>query len=1478
MLVPEAGSAADRWGAAPADGPLTQPGAVASLLGWSLAALGHQPQARAAEELRQVVGRSGLTASRFGYELHHDGSDRVDFSVCVSPNSAPPTPEPGPSGLRLSAERWDEFDVVDHSPVLAGTFYSVLPRAAAAQARPACELHELIRLIGQRLASQPAALPTADGDCDGSGQACALVRELGTPEMAGMMPARAHSLRLLVGIRTRDALAELARSLDARGGLADAETRLAPLSALLDGGARLRAGLEIDVSGATPALGPRLGIEIFADHRSPGLSRALAELGIDERALARMRDTLSKLPRGRLTGWAFAGLAGGDAAARRELMLPSHVKVAFADGGVTVKSYVLVYNQQPESVEDRLEARLLRNGWAWPDRLVWAAHADQARPGETAREPDPGAASSIDTTASMGMTQWAQAVDPDGVGNFAKRLRWAGLDEQSARTALRPPYVPATIRPFWRQELWMLRDACIASAAGPADTDAWLSRLDKHLPGDGSGSGSEDIPFAHLLWPLVDSAWERLTPLAPAAIDQISPQARSDLQRSLLNRLAGIAGQALLEGFEAALPAGERMMRRLGSASASEAASRSRYASFCREHLRDGLARLLTEYPVLGRLLATASAQWRSNSAQLLGRLLRDGPVLQSAFAIPPGTQITRIRGGLSDSHRGGQSVAVIWFGSTAVVYKPKDVRLERHYQQVAALVAQHLPGAPLRTLTVVDRPGESRGLPAGPRNSDRYGYVEHVPHEPGAGDTEVAAFYRNAGRVLALLHLLGGTDCHLENLIAHRDQLMLVDAETLFEGRVATFVDDPAAISDASTGRLLNDSVLRTALLPMWRWLDSQQQAIELSALGAQPGSGAPARAPGWSNTNTDAMAFATRMTVPQHPASLPVGPGAQNPLREHVEDLVAGFGETYRLMMQPAFRRELADLIGGFAGVARRIVIRDTRIYWVLRDRAQAPASLRSATRRAAELEKLARSYLLSAERPAQWPILSAEQRALEELDIPYFDHPLGSRDLILDDATVVADVVSSDGLTACLDRLSALSEQDLQWQVRLMRASIEASGLRMDQPSAFAGASVAPMAAALPASPADEAGEIFHVISKSAIADEAGVPAWLTLSVMPDGIHTKLGLIEPGLYDGRAGVAAFLLAFGAAQQDPAQRAQAIELARAALSPICRVLDSDDSGARLRYLRDLGLGLTGVGGLLRVFHLAALAGGEPDQGWDRYQAKLIESAAALVDKDRAHDLIWGCAGLIRPVSRCLTEMPDTAAASLLRAAAESLLESQDRATGGQRAPWAKRPLTGLSHGASGMAVALFEAAAALRDEQFLAAGLSALAYERQVFDSGAGNWPDFRFDADGQAFMTSWCHGAPGIALARMRILQLFPDHSQASRWAGELQVAAATTLATPVQPKDHLCCGNLGRAAILRTLAASDWGQPEWAVGAADLTDLVLQAKAARGHFGLPTAAGPAREGSNLPGLMTGLAGIGLHLLDQPARPSGLADLLL
>ena len=198
---------------------------------------------------------------------------------------------------------------------------------------------------------------------------------------------------------------------------------------------------------------------------------------------------------------------------------------------------------------------------------------------------------------------------------------------------------------------------------------------------------------------------------------------------------------------------------------------------------------------------------------------------------------------------------------------------------------------------------------------------------------------------------------------------------------------------------------------------------------------------------------------------------------------------------------------------------------------------------------------------------------------------------------------------------------------------------------------------------------------------------------------------------------------------------------------------------------------------------------------------------------------------------------------------------------------------LLGLSHGASGIAVALLEAAHATGEARFKQAAARGFEYERLLFDTDARNWPDLRnlspSPSSERSFATYWCHGAPGVALARIRALEL----GRAETAHSEAQIALQTTRAAVRtalqvgQSNFSLCHGVCGNAEVLmegrRWLSAegADGEGREWPAQVAESGVRFYGASAA--HWPCGT------HGGSTPSLFLGLAGIG-HFYLRAAHP--------
>src|SRR5262249_9181522 len=188
---------------------------------------------------------------------------------------------------------------------------------------------------------------------------------------------------------------------------------------------------------------------------------------------------------------------------------------------------------------------------------------------------------------------------------------------------------------------------------------------------------------------------------------------------------------------------------------------------------RETALALLQENPVLTRQLLLAVANWATASLELLRRLCADWDALQTTFhpAGDPGL-LAQVEGGVGDSHRGGRSVLIAKFSSGfQVVYKPKALAVDVHFQELLTWLNERGTHPPFRTLKVLDR--------------GTYGWVEFVAAGGCTSADEVRRFYQRQGGYLALLYALEATDFHFENLIAAGEHPVLIDLEALFHPRL---------------------------------------------------------------------------------------------------------------------------------------------------------------------------------------------------------------------------------------------------------------------------------------------------------------------------------------------------------------------------------------------------------------------------------------------------------------------------------------------------------------------------------------------------------------------------------------------------------------------------------------------------------------------------------------------------------------------
>ena len=247
-----------------------------------------------------------------------------------------------------------------------------------------------------------------------------------------------------------------------------------------------------------------------------------------------------------------------------------------------------------------------------------------------------------------------------------------------------------------------------------------------------------------------------------------------------------------------------------------------------------------------------------------------------------------------------------------------------------------------------------------------------------------------------------------------------------------------------------------------------------------------------------------------------------------------------------------------------------------------------------------------------------------------------------------------------------------------------------------------------------------------------------------------------LEANVYDGTAGVGLFLAQLATATGESATRRAAIGAIRHAVARAPATVQARREGLHA--------------GSLGIAWAAARAADLLDDEELRSSAhRTLRVARPVPDPDRCPDVSLGTAGSIIALVALADSLDDPSLLDDAVAAAEQLIDDATVTRHG----WSwdlprhrnRHPLCGLLHGAAGIGWALAELYAVTRDARFRAAAAGAFAYERSWLDADSGTWPDLRIGGQRRGTpqrvaspaIGTWCHGEGGIALTRLRALDV-------------------------------------------------------------------------------------------------------------------------
>lgn len=336
----------------------------------------------------------------------------------------------------------------------------------------------------------------------------------------------------------------------------------------------------------------------------------------------------------------------------------------------------------------------------------------------------------------------------------------------------------------------------------------------------------------------------------------------------------------------------------------------------------------------------------------------------------------------LGDRH-GASCTCRVSDGETEYIEKPRDAHTERSWEEFLCALGgaglSFLPG----TVEILSESGQS--------HTEKI--VEHAPAAP----EKRGAYFRRCGTLLFLCYLLGSTDLHGENLIAHGAEPVLVDLETLLSGIPER--------TDPRVRTSLAWSVYRSHLLPQF------EGRTDISGISGENAGG----------------------------KNLPFAPDEAASCADYAGEIKAGFEAAYRFA---AARRELvAQKLSLFDRCRFRVLLRPTDTYAKMIEILSAAAP----EQRDAYADALIRrAYELDRDPDRQHRaerVIEYEKNAVLQGIIPLFYTFGDGKDLFAGDTPVMENFLSVSPVACAKDRLDALCEDDLKRQKKLIALSYAA-----------------------------------------------------------------------------------------------------------------------------------------------------------------------------------------------------------------------------------------------------------------------------------------------------------------------------------------------------------------------------------------------------------------------------------------------------
>ncbi len=837
-------------------------------------------------------------------------------------------------------------------------------------------------------------------------------------------------------------------------------------------------------------------------------------------------------------------------------------------------------------------------------------------------------------------------------------------------------------------------------------------------------------------------------------------------------------------------------------------------------------------YPLLSLRLDRVIANNIINYKDLKERAGKDMVELFRKFGFSMDTiENCYVKYGVSDAHKGSQTICIIENNNKKIVYKPRTGKIDNYWGVFINWFNSKNPSLELDTNKVLDK--------------EDYHWQEYVENKPCKSESELKRLYYRIGILSAISYILKIEDLHMENIMVDQEYPYLVDLETIFQ--LDNFQNSNLKIRSATDilNKKVRQSILSTQLFPApSKFHDSTVDISGITGKGGQIIKNGKIKT---INQFTDEIRVIRVDNTTKSKSNIGRLRGNYIDPKDYIKDILEGFKEGYILLENN--KEELLKLINSqklFGDIYPRYLFRNTNLYGMILEMSKNPKYLKEKS----SLDRLYNFLVNNSQIHMFKNVYQSEVSDLLNEDIPYFYGHINDRSVYNSNGDTCF-LLDKTPLAEVKERIHSLNEKDMYIQIDFIIKSMtnqkKTWNLIRGKMDYNISESINSKKSLIEA--AKDIGDT--LISKATIDEKTETISWLDIqNTFPT--WTIKGQ-DAFLYSGLAGNAIFFSSLYLETKDIKYK----NILKKILNTIR--LDFEDMDNKP---------ISAFNGVISLVYLYAfLYKQTKDKNMLQLSCDIISEYQEVIFENDSYDIIDGLAGVLVIVLNLYELNKDKKLEDLSIQIGKDII--QNIQIKNEIAYWNKDNknelmIAGFSHGLAGVTYALGKLYKLTDYKESISTINSLIGIENNYYNDDIKNWIDLRsqdiLNPDDSPI--HWCHGATGIGLSRLKIKDIINT-------SDDLQKALEAVKKDGLYcDSDCLCHGNLGNIELLLEIYRQNDDINLYNKAIKRTNEIIIENKFRNGYRN-----GVGQEFDS-PSLMLGLSGIGyemLRVLDPMKYPS-------